>query len=703
VIGELALLVTAIAPQDSIYADRATAELVSVARQRHAELDTAVHDYRALVRSRLDVSLGRSRFARLFPLIATEHLARVHWAYPNDLKIDMIGQRGASISREVRADVRLDRPWFIARGLGDSIRLIEDGEVPERAALHPFAAGAEEYYRYAITDSLGIRLPERLLMAVAIDVAPRRLGPSLIAGRIWVDRATGDVVRLTLFFLGEYLWSQPDGQTADDSSKARRESELAARVVRVEADIEYALFEQRYWMPFTQFITLHIHDPWITGAILPVRFRTTFNEYEINTGQPIRFALALEDSVTEAAEVDSSSERGAQVRAGRRPDGGRWEVTSPSLDSLEAYSEWPDSLALDLEPGDERRFRDVTEELAHIGEDLPNDWMGRGRPRLAQFGDIFRYNRVQGVSLGLTGAWQPGPAFTTVYLSARYGLTDGRFLPQVAIRRDAPSGLWELRGGRALADVDPFSSGMSLANSVNALFTGHDDADYMVTQGARVTRSIMSGWDVEWSVHAGFEEQKSVQGNARSIFHDLFFGDGDLPPNPPIRNGSYAVTGIKVDGRHPFKSWTVGVDGQFGEGIEASRAWGRASFWAGPLRLGVVGGAATRNDVPQMLLRAGGPSTVRGYHFGTKVGEAMWAAQLEFAFRPERTVQPIVFADAGNAARFSEVFRASPLIGVGGGVAFSLLITEFRATISKSVGANHDQPVRIDLLFRAVR
>ena len=74
-----------------------------------------------------------------------------------------------TLSRSIRADVRLERPWFIARGLGDSIRLIEDGEIPERAALHPFARGAEQYYQYAITDSLGIRLPERLLIAVAID------------------------------------------------------------------------------------------------------------------------------------------------------------------------------------------------------------------------------------------------------------------------------------------------------------------------------------------------------------------------------------------------------------------------------------------------------------------------------------------------------------------------------------------------------
>ena len=697
------LALSIVVPQDSVYQDRATAELVAVARRRHAEQDTLVADYRAMVRSRLDVALGRSRFARLFPLLATEHLARVHWAYPNKIKIDMVAQRGATITSRVRTDVRLSRPWFIARGLGDSIRLIEDGEVPERAALHPFAEGAEEYYHYAITDSLGIRLPERLLIAVAIDVEPRKLGAALIAGRIWVDRATGDVVRLTFFLLGEYLWSLPEGETAKDSSDARRANQLAQRIVRVEADIEYALFEQRYWMPYTQFITLHLEDPWVTAAVLPVRFRTTFSDYEINTGRPIAFQLTLPEGVREETRGDSADVRGALVRGGRRPDGGRWEVASPALDSLEAYDEWPDSLRLDLAPEDEARFRDMTAELARISEDLPGGWVGRGGLRLARFGDLFRYNRVQGVSLGGTYEWSPGPPFTTVLIRARYGLTDGRFLPEVLVRRDAPSGLWELSAGKVQADVDPFSRGLSLSNSINAVFAGHDDADYMVALRARLRRGGLIGSDVEWSVYAGFEDQESARGTATSILHDFFFGDGAFPPNPPIRDGAYGVGGIELDGRRHHTRWRLGLDGQFGDRLIVARGWGAASLQAGPVRVRAVGGAATRDDVPQKLLRAGGPNTVRGYDFGTRTGEALWAAQLELALRPDRVVQPVLFADAGNAGPFGTVFRDSPLIGIGAGLSLSLLVTELRLTVSKSVGTNNEQPARFDILFRAPR
>jgi len=185
--------------------------------------------------------------------------------------------------------------------------------------------------------------------------------------------------------------------------------------------------------------------------------------------------------------------------------------------------------------------------------------------------------------------------------------------------------------------------------------------------------------------------------------HDFFFGDGKFPLNPPIRDGAYGVAGAEFDGRHDLTHWRIGIDGQFGEGLAVGRAWGEASHRAGPLRFGLVGGAATRDDVPQKLLRAGGPNTVRGYDFGTRAGEARGAARVDRAIRPDGFVQPVLFGDVGNAGSFSTVSKDSPLIGLGGGLAFSLLITELTLTVSKSVGANNEQAARFDILFRAPR
>ena len=93
----LALALLASQAQDtSQFADDQTARLIEQARVRHRIQDTLVHDYQANVRTRVDAGLGRSRFARIRPLAAIETAARITWARPNDLKVQVLGARSAS-------------------------------------------------------------------------------------------------------------------------------------------------------------------------------------------------------------------------------------------------------------------------------------------------------------------------------------------------------------------------------------------------------------------------------------------------------------------------------------------------------------------------------------------------------------------------------------------------------------------------------
>lgn len=691
-----AFLVTA---QDSAFADGSTRRVVELAVRRHAATDTLLHDYRATVRSRLDVALGRGRFPRLFPLVATEHVARLQWSAPNDLRVELVGQRQRVLMRDMKVQVGFARPWFIPRSLGDSIRLLDD-ELPERAALHPFAAGAERFYHYALTDSATIYLPQRTLEVVALDVEPRRPAPALIAGRVWVDRNLGDVVRMTFLFLGDYLWASPDGETARDSAEARRDTRRAMRVVRLEAEIEYALFEDRFWMPRSQLVAIHIHEPWLTRATLPVRFTTTFDEYEINAGTAVRFRAQLPDTLDQVTVVDLTIPGGLSIHAGRQADGGRWELSTPPRDSLLAYDGWPDTMVFAASAGDEQRFRDVTAYLARLAEDLPGEWVGRGGLYPTQLGELVRFNRVQGLSLGGAVAWQPGTAFTEVRARARYGFSDGRLLGGIAVVREAPGGSWELEGGRDLVPVDPFSRAGGLAHTLNALLGGHDDADYLLATGGRLTHRRLSGSSTEWWLTAGAERHRSVRTSTGSRLHDVFFGDGLFPPNPPVREGWYGVARSALDHRGLTARWTLAADLLAGEGLVVGRFSGSAAGRVGPARLALKAAAASRDDVPQMLLRAGGPETVRGYEFGARVGEAMWAAQLELTPPPRRFLTPIVFVDAGNAGRFDAVVETSPLLGVGGGVALFLLTSELRLELSRSIGPGAEHRTRFDLLFR---
>ena len=91
--------------------------------------------------------------------MASEIVSRVDWQYPNDLRLEIIGARDTSALAGVD-DITLDfdRPWFVPRSVGDSISLLEGG-FPENSALHPLAEGGEEFYHYAIVDSLTMTIP----------------------------------------------------------------------------------------------------------------------------------------------------------------------------------------------------------------------------------------------------------------------------------------------------------------------------------------------------------------------------------------------------------------------------------------------------------------------------------------------------------------------------------------------------------------
>lgn len=283
----LALALSLQQADSATFQDAATAELYALARRRHIRQDTLVRDYQASIHTRLEASAGKSRFARQTTLMAHETMARITWKMPNDLKVQVVGTRAKlpligmlsgladvddDVERELRNELVMDRPWFIPRAFGDSIRLMG---VPEHAALHPLAAGATDYYRFAIVDSVEVRVPGQVVRAKAMSIEPKRFGPALVAGTMWVDAATGDVVRMRMLFLGEYLWDEPSGNTPEDSADARRDNAEAKKYLTVEAEIEYALIDQRYWMPYRQFLGITVEIPMFLNMTIPARAVTT--------------------------------------------------------------------------------------------------------------------------------------------------------------------------------------------------------------------------------------------------------------------------------------------------------------------------------------------------------------------------------------------------------------------------------------------
>jgi hypothetical protein len=718
----LLLLTAAAASPDTTppFADAVTRELIARAMARHRERDSAVTDYRARIRYRLSATVGRRRWAQIPITAVEEQEALVQWALPNDLRIDVVGRRFRTRDPAWDLSSVFYRPWFVPRGVGDSVRIFSDN-FPATGALHPLAETGPNWYRYALRDSLTVAMPggERIRILV-VDVVPRRTGLALIAGRLWIEAGSAEVVRLTFRYVGTQLFVRPS-RGRRSAASARRLNKIANRIVSVDADLEYALQEGKFWMPYRQSIAGRVQLPMFGDLIIPFHAVTTFSDYQLNTGRPIAFTLPLPDTtlpwdsvkVLRRMRHDSiQAERQRRNVAATRHrswnyadvwSGGRYEIHRPPNDSLARYAAWDDSLTLAVGDEDLRQTREVESELARMSDTLPAPLTG-GNQGLAyeRLADAFRYDRVQGYSIGLGYHLRvPGLEFSDLVGTLRYGFSDDRVTARLSFIRDAPGGRLRISGYRDVVSVDPIALGPSFANTFNAIFVAHDDADYALATGGSLTyeTSLGVGWDL--SATGRIERQRSITRQAKSGVNDFLGGDGVFPENPPITDGTFGGATLRLL-RGGRTSWTLTADLLGGAGTTTLRSWGELRKDVGGragATLRAKAGIATTPVLPQMGFRLGGLNTVRGFDYGTLVGQAFWSAQLDLTPLAGR-VRPVVFLDAGQAGSASGLFDTKALVGAGAGV--SLLRGAIRLDLSRRLSPDVAR-LRFDLVFGAVR
>jgi hypothetical protein len=717
------------ADSQAAFASARTEAIVRLAMARHAAADTSVRDYQSSFRTRMTFAFGRRKWARIPPLAAEEQVGIVRWQQPNDIQIEMVGRR--SRARDPDMDLRsvFDEPWFVPRSMSDSVRLA-GGDFPEKAAIHPLAPGGPEWYRYALVDSAAVSSADgNLIRLQRVTVTPRRSGTALVLGYLMLDAATGEVVRFSFRFVGTDNWIAPDGETAEDSSDARVANKWISRLLSLNADLEYSLQDRVHWMPYRQTITGTVEIPFVSDAVIPFSFTTTFDDYEINTGRPIAFRLPPVGSKAESdslekirhdslrAEYQARREAGEDAPdslmwsrqsrdvAGVWGDGGRYEVHIPPTDSLDHHTGWTDSMVLDDADYNEREQRELQAELAAMAEELPNALTGR-RPTMfavEQIADIFRYNKVQGLSAGF-GYRLPffSVPFTTVFANARFGFADERLYGRLALIRDAPGGRWTLAGYRDLPPVDVFLRPRGLANSINAAFTTHDEADYFLGMGAALSYETSLSTGLDLILTGRVEDQSSVATEAKSFFNDLV-SNGLFDPNPGIAEGTFGGFTARVDGRLGRGRWAIATDVLAGKAGETGKVFGElrqpVSSGRAGLTLTARAGIATDDPLPQSAFRVGGLATVRGFPYGTIRDQAFWAVQSDLGIG-RGGVRPVLFLDAGQGGPRRDFFDRAVLVGGGGGL--SILNGLMRFDLSFPLTPSGGDP-RFDIVFLAPR
>lgn len=689
------------------FASPAVRAVVERAMIRHRLQDSLVEDYRATLRYRLTLSFSQRRWARVAPLAVEEQEATIAWQRPNDLRVDFLGRRARTQSGDVTLNSTFSSPWFVPRALGDSVRVFAD-DFPARAALHPLAADGPDWYRYTLGDSLAIALPNGdALTLLSVEFTPRRTAPALIAGRFWLDRESAEVVRLAFRYVGTGFWVAPDRDTRRDSASARRANAMINQVLSLSADLEYALQDGRYWMPYRQVLAGRIQVPIISDIVVPFEAVTTFSEYAINTGDPVPFRIALDTATLTTEQRRARRDSLARERrdprnipdpdrartwSGRLSDGGRFEMRRPPLDSMRAYDAWGDSLDFDLTAAEARRLRESLADLERLAARLPGRMTGRPATGLGyqQLADILRYNRVQGVSVG--AGYQiriPGAAFTQLFATARYGASDRRGNARIALSHDAPAGRLTASGFHETVTVDPLIRGDEFVNTWRGIVLARDENDYLLATGARLSYETSVALGTELLVWGGVERQRAIATTARSAINDFLGGTGEFPPNGPVTTGTYAVGGLRLEGGFPGRTrWALATDARVGDAGVAGRAWGRIEQRFGrrsPPIVRLTAGATTRREVDQLSFRLGAGRTVRGFEYATVRAQAFWSVQTEFP-TGRRWFHPIFFLDAaqGGALTGPGTIWSAPVL-VGGGVGLQWMGGLVRAGVSRAL------------------
>jgi len=705
-----------------VYGDAATAMLVQLARARHQARSLELAGYRAKVHTLLEGRIASSRYGTGITVFKYETAARLYWARSRDVRVDIEGARMASMrmpgfGRDQAAaffkDIFGNQVWFIPSSIGDRIQIMG---LPDEDALHPLARGAERFYHYEIGDSLRIVHANRTVRAIKISVEPRdqpdfeeldrdfpgyqwrnRRGrlrqPTLISGNLWVDADSLDVVRLTASFLGQGIWDPEDD---------------APELVSLEADIEYSLHQSRYWLPLRQILSVNWVFKYMPGANLPGEAVTTFSDFELDlersavafTQPPLAPGVTGSRSGSwdcpDAWEFDQPTD---DRRCGSRPtsmvgterDGSRWEINLPTRDSLGNYDftgEWKSEVQ-----GADKLINNRLTEMAELSETskTPHTLQQRfASEKWRHAYDLFRYNRVQGPSLGGGYDFVLWPAFTTLQLQARYGFGDQQLVAASTWRRDAPAGRLDISAYRAVRDLEAWTDGTGLGKSMKALVLGHDDADYYLAAfGAAVTYESRTGWFRDGRLELAYERQESMPNQSSSPFA------GNFQPNPPITEGDYvrgALAKTWTVGFAGATHFTLGAEGLFSKDSVSARYWGAAElpyyYRTVIASLNLRGGVVAGRDLPQMRFRLGGPQTVRGYVYGVADGRSFWSAQGDLELTVSQWWSPVVFVDVGNIE-----FSGTPLVGVGDGV--SLVSGWLRAELAQ--GVTGDGVLRFDI------
>jgi len=656
-------------PADDAYDDAVARRLVALARETRFGQSAQIMSYTAVVRERAAVMLRAPLKDRT--LFRFEQATRVRWSRFGETvalvlasKAQYPGGEAVGPGPLVYFDPAADR---LAFGVpGDASAEPEDDE-----PFHPLADGSEAHYRYRSGDTLTIRLADgRTVRVVEVQLIPRGASFRYLAGSLWIEPESGAVARAVLRLARRF-----DHEHDEDVLEPSDREELAkvpALLKPIEADIEliaieYSLWNLEHWMP--RFIRLEGYG---RAGIFRLPFHAEIT-YEIEDVEEVDDATGPEPAPSEVV-AEWAPESELKGRRQRRW-GTRVQIYRPQDDEqLLASPDLPPPIWQDAP---ELISRTELEELARrleaaTSQDAPKDSARFGFEWARDDWSLVRYNRVEGLSLGVRGTVEH--SIGTAWATLRLGSADLRPNVELAVGRLHGRRALTLTLHHQLAAVEGPGRPLGLGNSAAALFLGRDDGEYFRATGARLTVSPLptERASYEWTVFA--ERQRAVRRETdfslpRVIDRARGFRE-NIAADPANLVGASLVLSPWW-GRDPLAPQAgieLFVEGLLGDyEFARARVTGRTALPLGAqMRLGLEAAVGTSwGAVPvQYRWYLGGPAMLRGYGGSAAVGTSLTRARAELA-RSVSFGAFTIFADAGWAGERGAFDRRDVLVSAG--------------------------------------
>ena len=697
----------------SAYRDTQTKEIIDKARRARWFQDSTLTSYDATVKQRLSAGLNVKAIGRDRLLFRSEIAARVRWTRPNRAWVDVLGARtavpvsfpGARVLTGVAELVPI--PYFTG-----SERLMwwvnfdgGEGDYDEGpfSYVHPLEEGAEAVYQYRPGESATIRLPSGRDIALReVIVTAREAATDLISGSLWFESAGGQLVRAA--FRPAAPMDMMKLFDEDDIPAPVRATLMTPYTFAMESfTTDYGLYDERWWLPRSQTARGELRMGFVRSvATIDQSFRYTSvggldtlpsmpsgrNRFGADFGEDIEHIVeGVVDGVVPGNQF-RRRERGFQCppadTAINRHRRGSLRVTiSMPCDTAKLLHspELPPSIFDDGE--EEFGLADARALAKELDLALPSASSGTSQRATTKLsygwrGGLARYNRVEGLSLGLLAERRLGRGWDGSAL-VRLGSAD--LEPNVTLRltRGMEHRSIAVGGYHRLESANDWGDPFGLGGSLSSLVFGRDEGFYYRASGgeAILTRSPTPARTTTWRLfaerqhNAPVETQLSLPNATR---------DAEFAPNVvavPATQGGLAVRlrgahgldprGLRLSADVRAEAATGTFDyTRVGADLTASRTL------IHDVGLSITFGAGTSGGTlsPQRGWRLGGTHTVRGFGPGTLGGDSYWLGRAELGLGGS-VIKPVLFNDAGWAGPRDLWSKSRGNIrGAGGGVSF---------------------------------